>query len=83
MTRKSKREIERELADAREEMTPDPEVTIISGGVTTVTSDTVNDAPAEPDPPDGYENGREIPIESPVVTWRELIPVDDPENTDR
>ena len=83
MTRKSKREIERELADAREEITPDPEINIISGGVTVVTSDTVDDDPPDPDPPDGYENGREIPTESPVVTWRELIPVDGAENTDR
>jgi hypothetical protein len=83
MTRKSRREIERALADAREEITPDPEVTIISGGVTVVTSDTVDDTRPDPDPPDGYENGREIPTDSPVVTWRELIPVDDAADTDR
>lgn len=90
MTRKSRREIERALADAREEITPDPEVTIMSGGVTVVTSDmvdehgnTIDDKTPDPDAPDGFEFGPEIPTESPVVTWRELIPVDDAENTDR
>ena len=51
--------------------------------MTVVTSDTVDDDPPDPDPPDGYENERVIPTKSPVVTWRELIPVDDAENTDR
>lgn len=90
MTRKSKREIEREIEEAREEITPDPEINIISGGVTVVTSDmvdddgnTLDDQLPEHDPPEGYKFGRVIPTESPVVTWRELIPVDDAENTDR
>lgn len=89
MTRKSKREIERELADAREEITSDPEINIISD-VTTVTSDmmdesggALDDQLPEDDPPEGFEYGAVVPTSSPVVTWRELIPVDDAEDTDR
>jgi hypothetical protein len=83
MTRKSRRELEREIKRTREEITPDPEVSIISE-VTTVTSDMVdengnliNDRLPEDDPPDGFEYGPVIPTTSPVVTWRELIPVED------
>lgn len=83
MTRKSKREIERAIEDAREEITPDREVNLISS-VTTVTSDmldengrTVEDRLPEDDPPEGFEYGQVVPTESAVVTWRELIPVED------
>ena len=83
MSRKSKREIEKAI----EQLAPEPKPDVVSGGVTVVTRDMVDEQgnvieerlPTH-EPPDGFTHGPTIPTKSPAVTWRELIPDDEDTN---
>lgn len=76
MTRKSKREIEKELNDLKGSGLSDIEV---SSSVTTITDDMtdgngnlIDEKAPEPTTPDDYQLGEELETQSPVVTVYEL-----------
>jgi hypothetical protein len=88
MTRKTRRELAREIEDLRDD--EDAVEFQVSSTVVTVTEDMtdergrlVEDRLPEDDPPEGFEYGRVVPTESAVVTWRELIPVEDADDDAR
>jgi hypothetical protein len=79
MSRKSRRELERELEKLREMLNDDNDDEIkFTSEVVTISDDMVDDngtiESEVPDPtaPDGYELGDVQPTESPVVTVYEL-----------
>ena len=79
MTRKSRREIEREIADLQDD--DDLGEIEVFSSVVTITEDMTDDRGnvieekvPEREPPEGYAFGEVVPTESPVVTVRELIP---------
>ena len=80
MSRKSRRELERELEKLREMLNDDNDDDItVHSQVATITADMVDDGNTiesevpEPTAPDGHELGDVAPTDSPVVTVRELI----------
>ncbi|MEZ3172741.1 hypothetical protein ABNG03_19355 [Halorubrum sp. RMP-47] len=83
MTKRTRRAIASRLEEIEEER-DEPTEWNVHSDVRVITDDMVDDSGntieeklPEPEPPDGWELGRVIPTESPVVTWRELTPVDD------
>lgn len=84
MTRKSRRELEREIDELRDDGDDLVEFEVMSSTVFTVTEDMTDDRgnvieEREPDvePPEGYEHAGIIPTESPVVTWHKFKPTGD------
>jgi len=82
MTKRTRRAIASRLEEIEGDGPRD--VRVVHSDVQVITDDMVDDRGntieeklPEPEPPDGWELGRVIPTESPVVTWRELTPVDD------
>jgi len=68
MTRKSKRELEKDVEEVRDEVTPEPEFSI-SSTVVTITEDMVDDRGDLVDEATVPEDATLLPTESPVVTW--------------
>lgn len=82
MTKRTRRAIASRLDEIEGDGPRD--VRVVHTDVQVITDDMVDDRGntieeklPEPEPPDGWEWGRVVPTQSPVVTWRELTPVDD------
>lgn len=82
MTKRTRRAIASRLEEIEGDGPRD--VRVVHSDVQVITDDMVDDRGntieeklPEPEPPDGWELGNVVPTESPVVTWRELTPVDD------
>ena len=82
MTKRTRRAIASRLEEIEGDGPRD--VRVVHSDVQVITDDMVDDQGntieeklPEPEPPDGWELGRVVPTQSPVVTWRELTPVDD------
>lgn len=82
MTKRTRRAIASRLEEIEGDGPRD--VRVVHSDVQVITDDMVDDRGntieeklPEPEPPDGWELGRVVPTQSPVVTWRELTPVDD------